>query len=187
MHRRPLFELLERYLARWPEERERVEQITRFVRAHPDGFLRTCQPGHVTGSAWVVTPDGGRCLLLWHERLGRWLQPGGHCDGETEVERTALREAHEETGLEGLHLAGADGGGPLVPLDVDVHRIPARGDEPEHLHHDVRFLVVADPPRDPPPSLRHAVRWVAAAEITRLTREESVLRMARKARRLFDA
>lgn len=107
-----------------------------FARAHADCCERTCAPGHFTGSAWVVSADGRRALLLHHAKLDRWLQPGGHADGSGDLAAVALREAEEETGLRGLRVEGR-------VFDLDRHRIPARGSEPEHWHYDVRFVVRA--------------------------------------------
>jgi 8-oxo-dGTP pyrophosphatase MutT (NUDIX family) len=88
--------------------------------------------GHVTGSAWIVNHDGSKVVLLHHAKLGIWVQPGGHCDGETDVAQVALREAREETGLEVSLLDEAI-------FDVDVHRIPEYWNTPEHFHFDIRF------------------------------------------------
>src|SRR5690606_7888674 len=77
MHRQPLFDLLSRYQRDFPEELQTVLRIRQLVASREDCFLRTCRPGHVTGSAWVVSPDRRRCLLVHHAKLDRWLQPGG--------------------------------------------------------------------------------------------------------------
>ena len=117
-----------------------VARILEFVARHPDPFDRRIGEGHLTGSAFVLTADGQRVLLLHHRKLDRWLQPGGHADpGETSGEAVALREVREETGLENVHLHPAA----PRPLDVDVHEIPARPGEPAHAHLDLRYLVVA--------------------------------------------
>lgn len=92
--------------------------------------------GHFTGSAWVVSADGQRVLLTHHRKLGRWLQLGGHADGDPDLARVALREAEEESGLTDLVVE------PAI-FDLDRHAIPARGEEPEHWHYDVRFVVRA--------------------------------------------
>jgi 8-oxo-dGTP pyrophosphatase MutT (NUDIX family) len=113
-----------------------VAEFEAFARAHADCCERTCAPGHFTGSAWVVSADGLRALLLHHAKLDRWLQPGGHADGSGDLAAVALREAEEETGLHGLWVEGG-------VFDLDRHRIPARGTEPEHWHYDVRFVVRA--------------------------------------------
>jgi 8-oxo-dGTP pyrophosphatase MutT (NUDIX family) len=186
MHRRPLLEMLDRYLARFPAEREVVERIRRLVEEHADCFERDCRPGHVTASAWVTTPAGDRTLLVHHRKLDRWLQPGGHTDGDPDPAASALREAREESGLAALRLADAEAA--ATPLDLDVHVIPARYDaagrmiDDAHEHHDVRFLIVAEGELTPAVSDEsHDVRWFTGDELRQATDEESVLRMARKA------
>ena len=185
MHRQPLLQLLDRYAARFPDETEVVARIRALVESHTDCFERTCRPGHITGSAWVLSHDRTRCLLVHHAKLDRWLQPGGHADGETEVAEVALREVREETGLARLALPTT--GGTLIPLDLDVHIIPARIKNGEllddaHDHHDVRFLVVAEPDQQIALSEEsHDLGWFTHAEVLALTDEESVLRMLRKA------
>jgi len=181
MHRAYLLGILETYRARHPEDHARVDQVRRFVLAHPDCFLRTCVPGHITGSAWILSPDRRAVLLTHHKKLGRWLQLGGHADGETDPFRVALREAREESGLQDL--TPLPGGDQLLPLDVDVHPIPAHGGEPAHLHHDIRYLLVAAPGQ----LLRvsdesHDLRWVARERLLEFVTEESMLRMERRVR-----
>jgi 8-oxo-dGTP pyrophosphatase MutT (NUDIX family) len=143
VHRRYLVQLLQRHAATGPDAAEIAARFLAFVGAHGDCLLRSCAPGHVTASAWILSPDGGSCLLTRHKKLGKWLQLGGHVDGEQRVERAALREAREESGLQSFELLAP--GRELLPLDLDVHPIPARGREPGHLHWDVRFLLRAAP------------------------------------------
>jgi 8-oxo-dGTP pyrophosphatase MutT (NUDIX family) len=107
-----------------------------FAAAHADCCERTLAPGHFTGSAWLVSADGRRVLLTHHRKLDRWLQLGGHADGDGDLARVALREAEEESGMTGLRLEGG-------VFDLDRHLIPARGTEPAHWHYDVRFVVRA--------------------------------------------
>lgn len=102
----------------------------------PRCFWRDCYPAHFTASAWLVSADGERTLLMHHRKLDRWLQPGGHADGDADLAGVALREAQEETGLVDLIVDASI-------YDLDAHRIPARGSEPEHWHFDVRFVVRA--------------------------------------------
>jgi 8-oxo-dGTP pyrophosphatase MutT (NUDIX family) len=181
VHRRALIDLLQRYGARHPGERELVVRFLDFVHGHEDCLLRTCVPGHITASCWILSPDGAHCLLTRHRKLQRWLQLGGHVDGEGHVERAALREAQEESGMERFLLLSPPEAG-LLPLDLDVHEIPARASEPRHLHWDVRFLLRAEAGQ----SLRASeesldLRWIPAGELPRYTDEESVLRLLRKA------
>ncbi len=180
MHRAPLLATLERYLVRHPDERVTVDHIRQFVRANPDCFERTCRDGHVTGSAWIVSADRRDVLLIHHRKLDRWLQPGGHADGDPDALRVALREAREESGIDALAPVDAE------PFDLDVHPIPAHGDDPPHLHHDVRYLLVAPPGAVAQASEEsHALRWIARARLGAFVSEESLLRMERKATRLL--
>lgn len=171
----------------WPAEQPLVERFLAFATAHADCLLRSCVPGHLTASAWILSADGQQALLLHHRKLGRWLQPGGHCDGEPEVLQVALREAREESGLRDFVVLSPEASR-VVPLDLDIHAIPARPPrppapgEPEHLHYDVRFLLQALPGQSLCLSDEsHALRWFAPAEWEAVTQEPSVLRLAAKA------
>lgn len=187
MRRRHLLELLEEYSlahAGDPEELATAARVRRLVVVHPDCFERTCATGHVTGSAWVLSEDGRHVLLTHHRKLGRWLQLGGHADGDPDPLSVALREAREESGLSALRVVAT--AGKVLPLDLDVHVIPARPGEPAHEHHDVRFLLVAaDGQRVEASEESHEVRWVPLDDLARLTDEPGILRMDRKARRLL--
>ena len=125
---------LVRYRARHPAEHGLIGEFEALLAEGGGAFLRTRLAGHFTASAFVVSADGRRALLLHHAKLDRWLQPGGHADGEVDLRRVALREAEEETGLATL-VVEAD------VFDLDRHTIPARGAEPEHQHWDVRYVV----------------------------------------------
>ncbi|MBW2229433.1 MAG: NUDIX hydrolase [Deltaproteobacteria bacterium] len=187
MHRRPLLRLLERYAAAHPEERSCVGRIRGLVESDPDCFLRRCGPGHITASAWILSPDRRRFLLTHHRKLGRWLQLGGHADGDADVLNVALREAREESGMTRFALvspAWAGGGEVPMPIDVDVHWIPARPGEPAHEHHDIRFLLVAGPDQLLRVSYEsHDLAWLEVERLADLEADESLLRLARKAHR----
>ena len=179
MHRRALLDLLDGYLPSSTSDAEARERIRAFVEAEPSCFERTTVAGHVTGSAWIVDPWRTRCLLTHHRKLDRWLQLGGHADGDPDVQRVAMREAREESGLAGIRLV--DG----AIFDCDVHLIPARGAEAAHWHYDVRFLLEADPAE--PLSLSSESKdlaWVAMQDVPALASDESVARMVAKTARL---
>ena len=125
------------YRRRWPVQAVTVGEFLELLADPHDPFQRRRLAGHFTGSAWVVSVDGRRTLLTHHRKLGRWLQPGGHADGDADLARVALREAREETGVAGLRLE--DG----AIFDLDRHWIPARGAVPGHWHYDVRYVVRA--------------------------------------------
>lgn len=191
MHRRPLLHLLECYRHAFPSETDVVDRIVALVEAHADCFERTCRPGHITGAAWIASADRRRYLLTHHRKLDRWLQLGGHADGETQIEEVALREAREESGLSVFDIVPIAGA--LLPLDLDVHQIPARFDaagnmiEDAHEHHDVRFLLMAHPGQEIAVSDEsHEIGWFTSDEVLRLTDEESVLRMLYKAAAILD-
>jgi 8-oxo-dGTP pyrophosphatase MutT (NUDIX family) len=113
-----------------------ADRFLAFLASDPNVFERSHAPGHFTGSAWLVSADGERVLLTHHRKLGRWLQLGGHADGDRDLARVALREAEEESGLRDLAVE------PAI-FDLDRHLIPARGEEPAHWHYDVRYVVRA--------------------------------------------
>jgi 8-oxo-dGTP pyrophosphatase MutT (NUDIX family) len=178
MHRRPVCELLKAYRLSHPNECEVADRFLAFVDAHEDVLHRTCLPGHVTASCWILSSDGENCLLTLHRKLGRWLQLGGHVDGEPEIWRAALREAQEESGMDRFELIPE-------PLDIDIHEIPGRADEPAHLHHDIRFLLQAAPGQELSISSESLdLRWFALCDVPSMTSEASILRMLRKAQAL---
>lgn len=186
MHRQPLLSMLDRYAERHPDEVACAERIRALVEAHADCFERTCLPGHVTASAWIVSADGAHCLLTHHRKLGRWLQLGGHADGDPDPVAVALREAREESGMAQFDVLSVDEAGRPLPLDLDVHLIPARKDEPEHEHHDVRFLLRARPGQTIAISDESIdLRWFAPEDVAGLDTDESVLRLVRKASALL--
>jgi 8-oxo-dGTP pyrophosphatase MutT (NUDIX family) len=179
MHRAPVLRLLRAHLPRAadPHEAAMTAEIIRFVENHADCLLRSCAPGHLTGSAWIVDAPRRHALLTHHRKLGKWLQPGGHADGDSDLLAVALREAREETGLTRLRAAS-----PGV-FDVDRHWIAPRGDIPGHWHLDLRFLVEADPAEELMISDEsHDLIWVDLARVAVLNPEESMLRMVRKTR-----
>jgi 8-oxo-dGTP pyrophosphatase MutT (NUDIX family) len=119
--------------------------ISGFVAAQRAPFSRATIEGHITASAFIVDPTHLFTLLVWHEKLARWLQPGGHCEeSDASTLAAAEREIEEETGLGVAQLRRVGGG----VFDVDAHRIPSRRDVPEHWHYDIRYLFEAD--RDAP-------------------------------------
>ena len=154
-----LDEALRTHAAADAKEAADVELIRRFLRAFPeDAHLRARLQGHLTGSGFVLDAAREHVLLLHHRRLDRWLQPGGHGEGETDPRLIALREVEEETGLSTAELQ------PFPDarlLDVDVHSIPARPGEPEHLHLDLRYGFLARAGAQPRLSEESkALRWV---------------------------
>lgn len=161
------------------DERERAfhTRMLELLRT-PEPWSRSqFRPGHLTASAFVLSPASDALLLIFHRKLSIWIQPGGHIEADdVDLEGAARREVAEEVGLP---LASSEA---AAIFDVDIHAIPARRAEPEHEHFDVRFCFRAN-------SLAFAAseevvdaRWVELAKIDQLTADESVLRAARKLR-----
>jgi 8-oxo-dGTP pyrophosphatase MutT (NUDIX family) len=173
---RDLVDELDAYAPADEREAAMRERVVAFIAAHGlRAFERANTSGHVTASAWIVAPDRASVVLLHHRKLDRWLQLGGHVDGDPDVRRGAQREAREESGLRTLRPLGER------IYDIDVHRVPARGEEPEHDHYDLRMAYEADPRE----SLvrndeSHDVRWIPLTEIEHYAIDESVRRLVRK-------
>jgi 8-oxo-dGTP pyrophosphatase MutT (NUDIX family) len=162
-------------LSRRADEELARDRMLALLDGTPGCFERTSFPAHFTGSALVVDADGARVLLHHHRKLDRWLQFGGHCDGEEDIVRVARREALEESGIEGLIVASER------PFDLDIHEIPAHGAEPAHFHYDVRFMLIAPEAAAPVASGESRdLRWFAAGELDGLDIDESLRRMVRK-------
>jgi 8-oxo-dGTP pyrophosphatase MutT (NUDIX family) len=104
----------------------------------PLAFKRERLDGHFTASSWIVNKKRTHTLLTLHRKLGRWLQLGGHADGNENLLEVALKEAEEESGLTSLKLVEES------IFDIDKHIIPQRPHVPEHFHFDVRYLIEAD-------------------------------------------
>lgn len=157
-------------------EREMLARMQEFAAAHEDCCERSLKIGHMTGSAWVVDQVREQALLTHHRKLNRWMQVGGHADGETDLLAVAMREAREESGLVTLRAVSE------MPFDIDIHEIPERGTEPRHFHYDVRFLLEAAPGEDLVVSEEsHALAWIPLGELAaRTDLDESMRRMVRK-------
>ena len=175
MKRNSLLALLHAYTPEIGLENEMYLETIDFIENHEDCFERSLQIGHVTASGLVLSPDGSAVLLMHHQKLGRWLQPGGHCDGDPDTERVARKEIWEETGIKEFELAKEG------IFDVDIHLIPERNGLPAHYHYDIRFLfkavegqeiVVNDESLD--------VQWIPLENVGELNDSESVVRMIRK-------
>lgn len=182
MTRDALLHQLKRHHAYDDHEESMLAAMLRFIEEHPRCCERTLSIGHMTGSAWVLDDENCHVLLTHHRKLNRWLQLGGHADGDMDLLRVALREAYEESGITQIKALSSE------PFDIDIHLIPARGNEPEHLHYDVRFLFQAD--KDEPLQVSHEsnqLAWIPLAEFTEIQPDAALQRMAEKTKLLFGA
>lgn len=178
--REEVADTLLRYRSDYDAEHQFVPQFTSLL-GHKRSFCRDHLPGHITASSWIIDETHRFSLLTHHAKLNRWLQPGGHADGDEDIVRVAFREAMEETGLSSLHL--------LMDsiFDIDIHPIPARSDFPAHRHYDIRFLFQAS--REEGLIVTHESKdlaWAREPELSALTGgNPSIMRMAEKVRKLF--
>ena len=158
-----------------PGEAAVATLFTGLLRDPADPFVRERLAGHFTASAWLVDRSGTRTLLTHHRKLGRWLQPGGHADGDRNLARVALREAEEESGLPDLAVE------PGIH-DLDRHRIPEHGGVPAHWHYDVRHIVRSNGSEAYAVSDEsHALAWRDITEVAENPGyDASLRRMARK-------
>lgn len=175
MNRSWVIEQLKKYSSEFSEEQVFVAEFLALLK-HPDAFQRHHLPGHITGSSWILDYSRQFVLLVHHGTLNKWLQPGGHADGEENVINVARREAQEETGVQQFKLLQTD------IFDLDIHPIPARKGFPDHLHYDIRFLFEADKNEKVIVSEEsHDVAWMAIDQLEKITENNpSMMRMARK-------
>ena len=144
----------------------------------PGGRARF-DPGHVTASGLVLSPDRSAVLLVFHERLGRWLQPGGHLEATDEtIVGAARREVYEETGVSVDEEVGP------VLVRVDVHEIPPARGEPRHYHHDLMFHFVAADEAHAPVPVGEKVAWCLLDRLADLGADAPLLQAVARARRL---
>lgn len=175
MNREELKRTLKSYRTPFEEEKAFVDEFIELV-DDPRAFLRDRTEGHFTASAWIVNKTRTHALLTHHRKLNRWLQLGGHADGNDNLMEVAMTEAREESGLISLKLVDS------YIFDIDKHLIPARGEVAEHYHYDVRFLVEAA--MDEPLTISDEstdLAWVSYEVIPDVVRStDSILRMLEK-------
>lgn len=167
---------LERYSPADAKETADKAAILQFLKTDPIPFVRHNMKGHLTGSAWVLSPDCQEVLLTHHAFLNKWMQLGGHADGEANILNVALREAQEESGIDEIKPFSNE------IFDVDAHEIPAnaRKGESEHMHYDIRYLFIAQHKNYRVSSESKELKWVTLEEARAWLAEENLLRILNK-------
>ena len=175
-----LRQLIENYCARYPVEKT-AQSILSFLQADKNPFSRKNQHGHFTGSAWIVNPDKSKILMTHHKKIGKWLQLGGHADDEEDLLKVSLREAKEESGLNNFVILSKE------IFDMHIHEVPSIGSEPKHLHYDIRFLLEANPEESITVSDEsYDVAWIELDKIQQINSEDSIIRMVKKTKTLYQ-
>lgn len=170
-----LLEKLSQYLPSNELEIAFRDEILTFLKTAQAPYCRSNRSGHITGSALLIHPDGTKFLLMHHRKLDKWLQPGGHCDGDENVLNVAIKEAQEESGIQSITPITED------IFDVDVHLIPANSRDEAHYHYDVRFLLKAGVDRLIQNHESKELRWVELSNYQELDLMPSIQRLANKA------
>ncbi|MBP9779807.1 NUDIX hydrolase [Candidatus Gracilibacteria bacterium] len=136
MNAKSLVETLQKYQERFPLERESCSKTISLLEKYGDDCYENQHwEGHITASMIIINPEKTKTLLMLHKKFNKWLQFGGHSDGDPDTFATALREFHEESGIE----VEPECNGEI--FFVDVHPISAdlKG-RPSHFHHDIMYL-----------------------------------------------
>lgn len=172
MHRQHLIAQLEKYNPTDSIEIAFKREMLAFIRAHADCFERTLSIGHITASAWLLNQAGTHALLMHHAKLNKWYQLGGHCDGDPDVLAVAIKEAQEESGIQGIAAVSPE------IFDIDIHLIPENPREKAHFHYDVRFLLQVTSSEDVVQnSESKELRWISKNRAELPTEGRSVGRM----------
>lgn len=169
-----LLDAVRDYANRYPRERD-VQRVSEFLQREDNLFGRDSKVGHLTCSAWVVDPGRTLAVLVYHRRLNRWIQPGGHIEPFETPAEGALREAEEESGILGLKLLDTK------IFHISIMNFPEGKDGPGHLHFDLRYLIQA-----PKEASLYAseevggVKWVSLNQLEQYSDEGTILVMAEK-------
>ncbi len=175
MNRADLINQLSGYQSSYVEEASFISRFLKLL-SHPDCYKRTLESGHITGSSWIIDSSNQYVLLTHHKKLDRWLQLGGHADGDENILNVATREAEEESGLKFIKLIDES------LFDLDIHLIPENPKDREHYHYDVRFLFEADMNEKLIISNESKdLKWIKIDALAQLTQnDKSMMRMAKK-------
>lgn len=175
MIRKDLINLISSYTSSFTEESEYKNRLLELLQ-ESDCFLRSRLSGHITASCWITNLLGTKVLLMHHAKLDKWLQPGGHADGDEDLIRVAKKELYEETGLLDFTFANSN------IFDLDIHTIPIKKDVPKHFHFDVRFYFIANNPGEIQKNHESLdLKWIDLSQVQDVcNNEKSIMRMVEK-------
>ena len=121
--------------------KENIDFLIKYVEENKNGFSRLNKEAHFTASGFVISNK--KVLLIFHNKLQKFIQPGGHIENDDEnLLGAAKREVEEETGLKVVPCREFKS----IPVYIDIHKIPynKNKNEPEHYHYDCMFAFELD-------------------------------------------
>ncbi|NCN45203.1 MAG: NUDIX hydrolase [Candidatus Pacebacteria bacterium CG10_big_fil_rev_8_21_14_0_10_36_11] len=182
LKRKKVLNLLEKIEPVDQQESFDIQKVKELIVKHENIFDRDCLVAHLTASALVVNPRTKKVLLHNHKKLNKWLQFGGHADGESDLAKVALKEAGEETGLIDLVFLTH------LPIDLEVQKIPFHKGIPEHLHLDFRFVLITDAEKVPTPDEVESqeLQFFDFSAISQMNLDLALVRLANKAEKLIS-
>lgn len=162
---------IEEYIPYNEQEAADKEVILAMLKTEPDIFRRENRTAHMSASAWVVSPDREKVLMVYHNIYNSWSWLGGHADGETDLLKTAVREVREESGLNHVRPL-RDSIYSLEVLTVDGHEKNGKYVN-SHLHLNITYLLEADPAESvrEKPDENSGVAWFAREEAVQMSAE----------------
>lgn len=180
MSKQSLLESIRVYPSKYSIELDYKARFINLILKYDNCLDRSLLIGHITGSAWIIDTNYNQVLLTHHRKLDKWLQLGGHADGDSNILRLAQREAIEESGIKSIIPIHSD------IFDIDIHTIPGRSNEPQHKHYDIRYAFIADMEQEL--VINHeskALKWVPIGMVGKLVNNsESIMRMVEKTSKL---
>lgn len=183
MKRIELIGALNQYETDFVEELAYIPRFKSLLNNFPNCFERSLITGHITASSWIIDLSNNEVLLVHHRKLGKWLQPGGHADGDENTLNVSIKEAKEETGLSSLKLL-KDG-----IFDIDIHLIPYHKNTQSHFHYDIRYLFKAS--KDEQIIVNdesNEAKWISLESIQKYSGpNRSITRMSLKTKSIFNS
>ena len=175
MHRSPVLALLQAYVPQTTEEQQIKNHIMTFIQRNEYCFERSLAIGHVTASAWLLSQDGSQALMMHHKKLDKWVQLGGHCDGNPDVLAVAVKEAQEESGITAIAPVSQ------AIFDLAIFLVPENAHAPAHAHYDICFLLqVTGDEEVAKNSESKELRWISKKAKKLPTDEPSVMHLFKK-------
>jgi len=162
---------------RFPEEKQACDRTISWIREHGEfAFVKECLGWHITGSLLITNPEKTKVLLMFHKKFQIWTQFGWHCDGETDVKGVAIREFHEESGIE-IEPEVSDEMLSIIVWDIAERTSSTGMYQPAHQHYDIVYLwiISEDIPFSRQESEVDDIRWIDISDVHNYVFEKKIL------------